>query len=67
MSESSVKNSNKGIFILLPVLNEKQNIAELLDRIAGMNLPGELMDREVGPLPRAVNRKVTQRDDPHSI
>src|SRR6266404_1142319 len=33
VSESSVKNSNKGIFILLPVLNEKQNIAELLDRI----------------------------------
>jgi dolichol-phosphate mannosyltransferase len=33
MINSSTSGSAKGVFILLPVLNEQQNIAELLDRI----------------------------------
>src|SRR5207249_12079903 len=41
--------------------------AELIDRLAGVNAAGELMDRQIGPLPWAVNGEITQRDPAHLI
>ena len=42
-------------------------VAKLVDRFAGMNFSRELMDREVGPLPRAVNGEVAERHHPHFV
>src|SRR5205807_3092266 len=38
-------------------------VAKLVDWCAGVNLSGELMDREIGPLARAINREISQGDD----
>ena len=42
-------------------------IAELIDRLVGQNLASELMNRQIGTLPRSVNRKETQRHHPHLV
>src|SRR5207244_11989356 len=36
-------------------------VAKLFDGLAGINAPGELMNRQVRPLPRTVHGEVTER------
>ena len=49
------------------VIAARGAVAELVDRLAGMNAFGELMNGQIGTLARAVNREVTQRDDAHPV
>ena len=42
-------------------------ISKLIDRLPGVNAPGELMNRQIGTLPRAVNSEIPQRYDPHLV
>ncbi len=42
-------------------------VTELIDRLARANFLRELVNRQIRPLPRAVDRKETQRDDAHLI
>jgi hypothetical protein len=42
-------------------------ISKLIDRLPGINAPGELMYRQIGTLPRAINSEIPQRYDPHLV
>ena len=42
-------------------------ISKLIDRLAGVNAPGELMNRQIRTLPWAVNSEIPQRYDPHLV
>ena len=47
------------------VVAPRGSITKLVDRDSSVNAAGELMNGQVGPLPRSVNRKVAKCDDPH--
>ena len=49
------------------VIALRASISKLIDRLAGVNAPGELMNRQIGTLPRAVNSEIPQRYDPHLV
>src|SRR6478672_4905177 len=42
-------------------------ISKLIDRLAGVNAAAELMNRQIGTLPRAVNSEIPQSYDPHLV
>ena len=43
------------------VITSRGAVAKLFDGLAGINAPGELMNRQVRPLPRTVHGEVTER------
>src|SRR5207249_9244284 len=43
------------------VITSRGAVAKLFDWLAGINAPGELMNRQVRPLPRTVHGEVTER------
>src|SRR5436189_486032 len=43
------------------VITSRGAVAKLFDWLAGINAPGELMNRQVRPLPRTVHSEVTER------
>ena len=49
------------------VVAARRAVAKLIDRFVRMNFSGELMDREIGTLPRSVNGEVAQRDDSNFV
>src|SRR5215468_172218 len=49
------------------VITLRGPIAKLVDRLAGVNAPGELMNRQIGPLPWAVNGEIPQSHDAHLV
>jgi hypothetical protein len=49
------------------VIAPRAAISKLIDRLPGVNAPGELMNRQIGPLPRTVNSEIPQRYDPHLV
>ena len=49
------------------VIASRCAIAELINRLAGVNASSELMDRQIRPLPRTVNSEIPQRDHTHLI
>src|SRR5437588_12085929 len=65
----SVHSSNhplNNVFNLF-VIASRCAIAELINRLAGVNASSELMDRHIRPLPRNVNSEIPQRDHTHLI
>src|SRR5947207_12742692 len=53
--------------VYVSVVASRRAVAELIDRLAGVNASGELMDRQIGPLPWTVNGEITQRHHAHLI
>src|SRR4029077_13407364 len=49
------------------VIAPRASISKLIDRLPGVNPPGELMNGQIGTLSRAVNSKIPQRYDPHLV
>ena len=49
------------------VIAPRRPVAELIDRLTGINAPRELMDRQIRPLPRTVNGKISQRHHVHPV
>ena len=49
------------------VIAARRAVTELLDRLPGVNAPGESMDRQIWPLARTVNSKISQRDHTHLV
>jgi len=45
----------------------QQELAQLIDGLAGINAPGELMNGQIGPLPRTVHGEITKRYDTHLV
>src|SRR6266566_8836735 len=51
----------------ISVITARRPVAKLIDRLIGINALGELMNRQIGPLPRAVNSEISQRDNAHPV
>src|SRR5439155_5971241 len=49
------------------VIAPRATISKLIDRLAGVNAPGELMNCQIGTLPRAVNSEIPQSDNPYLV
>ena len=53
--------------INVSVIAPRAAIAKLIDRLPGVNASGELMNRQIGALPRSVNSEIPQSYDPHLV
>src|SRR6266513_1777542 len=49
------------------VIATRASIPKLIDRCSGVNAPGELMNRQIRTLPRAVNSEIPQSDNAHLV
>jgi hypothetical protein len=49
------------------VITSRCAVAELLDWLPGINPPSELMNCQIGSLPRTIHREVAQRDDAQPV
>src|SRR2546430_15668721 len=49
------------------VIAARAGISKWIDRLTGMNAPGELMNGQIGPLPRTVHGEITKRHDTHLV
>src|SRR6476620_969674 len=49
------------------VIAARAAISKLIDGLTGVNAPGELMNRQIGPLPRTVHGEITKRHDTHLV
>src|SRR5207248_3630027 len=53
--------------INVSVIAARAAISKLIDSLAGINAPGELMNSEIGALPWTVHSEITKRHDTHLV